>query len=73
MVSAPTGSGKTGILELAMVKLFADAHVKHGMFAPSPGAVKALYLAPNRALVQVTCSACCGTDSSDSAECRMLA
>ncbi|KAK9806413.1 hypothetical protein WJX73_003409 [Symbiochloris irregularis] len=52
VVSAPTGSGKTGILELAMIRLFAQAHTRNGSFAPSPGAVKALYLAPNRALVQ---------------------
>ncbi len=53
MVAAPTGSGKTGVMELALLRLMTRhldpatgaLNVKHGI-------VKALYVAPLRALVQ---------------------
>lgn len=54
VVSAPTGSGKTGILELTIIRLLATTYLSQsGDFRHIPGQVRVLYLAPNRALVQV--------------------
>lgn len=46
IVSAPTGSGKTGVFELAIVKLIMDSQAS----AIDMGAVKIVYLAPTKAL-----------------------
>ena len=52
VVSAPTGSGKTGVMELAMIRLFSKRITADGSFSPPAGAAKVVYLAPMRALVQ---------------------
>ncbi|KAL4421686.1 hypothetical protein ABPG77_010630 [Micractinium sp. CCAP 211/92] len=53
VVAAPTGGGKTVLLELAILRLLAR-HLAPGgaQFAHRPGHLKAVYLAPSRALVQ---------------------
>jgi len=53
VVSAPTGTGKTGVMELAILRLLARQLDEHGHLHVKPGALKAVYLAPSRALVQV--------------------
>ena len=53
VVSAPTGAGKTGVMELAILRLLARQVDEHGQLRVKPGALKAVYLAPSRALVQV--------------------
>ena len=43
-----------------MLRLFAMVHLdQHGTYTHQPGHVKALYLAPNRALVQVDHAGAC--------------
>ena len=53
VVSAPTGSGKTVLLELAIVQMLMK-HVDRatGAFNHKPGELKAIYMAPLKALVQ---------------------
>ena len=53
VVSAPTGSGKTLLLELAIVQMLMK-HVDRatGAFNHKPGELKAIYMAPLKALVQ---------------------
>ncbi|KAL4457640.1 hypothetical protein ABPG75_012505 [Micractinium tetrahymenae] len=53
VVAAPTGGGKTVLLELAILRLL-SRHLAPGgtQFAHQPGHLKAVYLAPSRALVQ---------------------
>lgn len=46
VVSAPTGSGKTGVFELAIIKLIMDFESS----AINTGAIKIVYLAPTKAL-----------------------
>lgn len=46
VVSAPTGSGKTGIFELAIIKVIMDAEQRRTI----TGAAKIIYLAPTKAL-----------------------
>lgn len=53
VVAAPTGSGKTGVMELAILRLMANHINDQGQLHMKPGALKAMYLAPTRALVQV--------------------
>ena len=53
VVAAPTGSGKTGVMELAIMRLVARQIDNQGQLHVSAGAFKAIYLAPTRALVQV--------------------
>ena len=54
VIAAPTGSGKTGVMELAVLGLLA-AHVdSSGAFQLRLGMQKVVYLAPNRALVQAS-------------------
>ena len=53
-VAAPTGSGKTVVFELALCRLLAVAGCVDaaGRFVRRPGAVKAVFVAPMRAIVQ---------------------
>lgn len=53
VVAAPTGSGKTGVMELAILRLVARQIDHQGQLHLRGGALKAIYLAPTRALVQV--------------------
>lgn len=46
VVSAPTGSGKTGVFELAIIKLIMD----YQSIGINAGAIKIVYLAPTKAL-----------------------
>lgn len=52
VVAAPTGSGKTGVLELAILRVMSNYIDQRGAFNVNPGAAKIIYLAPIRALVQ---------------------
>jgi ATP-dependent DNA helicase HFM1/MER3 len=52
VVAAPTGSGKTGVMELAILRLLSKHIAPDGSFKPPGGAAKVVYLAPMRALVQ---------------------
>ncbi len=55
VVSAPTGSGKTGVMELAVMRLLRqrlDPEGKQLTGRDDPGRAKAVYIAPLRALVQ---------------------
>ncbi|MDP2438172.1 MAG: DEAD/DEAH box helicase [archaeon] len=55
LVVAPTGSGKTGIFELAIAKLFLEASAESGSSGSSAQQQrnkKALYMAPLKALIQ---------------------
>lgn len=53
VVSAPTGGGKTAIMELAILRLLSgNVCPASGAYRPRPGAAKTLYLGPVRALVQ---------------------
>jgi ATP-dependent DNA helicase HFM1/MER3 len=54
VVAAPTGSGKTGVLELAMLRMLSRCLGEQGQFCHQPGCVKAVYLGPTKALVQVS-------------------
>ena len=53
VLSAPTGAGKTGVLELCLLRLYLQHVQQDGSFQPPRGCLKALYLAPSLALVQV--------------------
>ena len=53
VVAAPTGSGKTGVMELAILRLVARQIDHQGQLHVRAGTFKAIYLAPTRALVQV--------------------
>lgn len=52
VVAAPTGSGKTGVMELAILRLISVYIDQHNQFVLKPGSLKIVYLAPIRALVQ---------------------
>ncbi|KAI8467024.1 MAG: hypothetical protein J3K34DRAFT_47254 [Monoraphidium minutum] len=52
VVAAPTGSGKTGVMELAMLRLWGKRLDAAGQLQAAQGRGKAIYLAPIRALVQ---------------------
>lgn len=52
VVSAPTGSGKTGVMELAMLRLLYRHIQSDGQLLSPKGRTKIIYLAPIRALVQ---------------------
>lgn len=54
VIAAPTGSGKTGVLELAVLRLVSANITEDGDYVHKPGCLKAVYLAPSRALVQVS-------------------
>ena len=53
VVSAPTGSGKTGVMELALLRLLRTHLDAAGLrIVSARGAAKAVYIAPMRAIVQ---------------------
>eukprot|EP00955_Chlamydomonas_euryale_P105857 365664-Chlamydomonas_euryale.AAC.15 len=53
VVSAPTGAGKTGVLELALLRMLSKQLDRGGLTLQGRrGGAKAVYLAPLRALVQ---------------------
>ncbi|KAL2620884.1 hypothetical protein R1flu_001089 [Riccia fluitans] len=52
VVSAPTGSGKTGIFELCILRLLARLLTPEGLFSQPRGALKIVYVAPTKALIQ---------------------
>lgn len=54
LISAPTGSGKTGVMELAILRLLSQRLDPSGasLAAPLAGSRKVVYLAPTKALVQ---------------------
>jgi replicative superfamily II helicase len=54
VIAAPTGSGKTGVMELAMLRLYSKLLDAGGNWPANRrgGLSKAVYLAPMRALVQ---------------------
>ena len=52
VVAAPTGSGKTGVMELAILRLISVYIDQNNHFVLKPGSLKIVYLAPIRALVQ---------------------
>lgn len=54
VVAAPTGSGKTGILELAILRMLSRALQGEQWPRHSNGQLRAIYLAPSKALVQVS-------------------
>ncbi|KAK9833183.1 hypothetical protein WJX74_009492 [Apatococcus lobatus] len=51
VVSAPTATGKTTILELAMLRTFSN-YIENGVFNLQPGSLKVIYLGPCKSLVQ---------------------
>lgn len=51
VVAAPTGSGKTIVMELAILRMLSK-YIRNGIFHPSLGATKVVYIAPTRSLVQ---------------------
>ena len=53
MISAPTGAGKTVVMELCMLRLYSGHLQRDGTFQSPQGRLKTLYLAPSLALVQV--------------------
>ena len=52
VVAAPTGTGKTVVMELSMLRLFSHNIDGNGIYRPKPGQMKVIYIAPTRSLVQ---------------------
>lgn len=52
VIAAPTGSGKTVILELAILRVLSTGVNEQGRFSHRGGSLRAVYLAPSKALVQ---------------------
>ncbi|KAL3683463.1 hypothetical protein R1sor_001485 [Riccia sorocarpa] len=52
VVSAPTGSGKTGLFELCILRLLSRLLSPEGLFNHPRGALKIVYVAPTKALIQ---------------------
>lgn len=52
VVAAPTGCGKTNVMELCMLRLFSRNLAADGMSLSKPGSMKVIYIAPTRSLVQ---------------------
>ncbi|CAH2045144.1 unnamed protein product [Thlaspi arvense] len=52
VVSAPTGSGKTVLFELCILRLLSKSISKEGRFLHAKGALKTVYISPSKALVQ---------------------
>ena len=58
VIAAPTGSGKTGVMELALLRMlqpFLEGPPGHETLRAPGGCTKAVYVAPLRALVQEKC------------------
>ena len=53
VVAAPTGSGKTGILELAILNTLSNRLQQNCGTFPASVRLRTIYLAPSKALVQV--------------------
>ncbi|CAH9124658.1 unnamed protein product [Cuscuta epithymum] len=52
VISAPTGSGKTVLFELCILRLLSRFISSEGVFAHAKGSLKTIYVAPSKALVQ---------------------
>ncbi|KAL1314782.1 hypothetical protein HN51_041606 [Arachis hypogaea] len=52
VISAPTGSGKTVLFELCVLRLLSRFISADGRFIHSKGSLKTVYIAPSKALVQ---------------------
>ncbi|KAI5428911.1 Sec63, variant 2 [Lathyrus oleraceus] len=52
VISAPTGSGKTVLFELCILRLLAKSISSEGRFIHVKGSLKTIYIAPSKALVQ---------------------
>ncbi|CAN8276345.1 unnamed protein product [Cochlearia groenlandica] len=52
VVSAPTGSGKTVLFELCILRLLSKSISRDGRFLHAKGALKTVYVSPSKALVQ---------------------
>lgn len=65
VIAAPTGSGKTVVLELAVLRMLFRSINKQGLFRHIRGSLRAVYLAPSKALVQVTMICMEGTEEYD--------
>ncbi|PHU27550.1 ATP-dependent DNA helicase MER3 -like protein [Capsicum chinense] len=52
VISAPTGSGKTVLFELCILRLLSRFISGEGKFIHTKGALKTIYVAPSKALVQ---------------------
>ncbi|XP_059449049.1 DExH-box ATP-dependent RNA helicase DExH17 isoform X2 [Corylus avellana] len=52
VISAPTGSGKTVLFELCILRLLSKFISEEGRFIHLKGTLKAIYIAPSKALVQ---------------------
>lgn len=52
VISAPTGAGKTGVLELAMLRLLSKHLTTEQSLQPLQGGHKIVYIGPIKALVQ---------------------
>ncbi|VFQ70354.1 unnamed protein product [Cuscuta campestris] len=52
VISAPTGSGKTVLFELCILRLLSRFISTEGVFVHAKGSLKTIYIAPSKALVQ---------------------
>ncbi|KAL3526077.1 hypothetical protein ACH5RR_014449 [Cinchona calisaya] len=52
VISAPTGSGKTALFELCILRVFSKFISTEGKFIQLKGTLKTIYIAPSKALVQ---------------------
>ncbi|CAG7895419.1 unnamed protein product [Brassica rapa] len=52
VISAPTGSGKTVLFELCILRLLSKSISSDGRFLHAKGALKTVYISPSKALVQ---------------------
>ncbi|XP_013615931.1 PREDICTED: ATP-dependent DNA helicase MER3 homolog isoform X3 [Brassica oleracea var. oleracea] len=52
VISAPTGSGKTALFELCILRLLSKSISSDGRFLHAKGALKTVYISPSKALVQ---------------------
>lgn len=68
VVSAPTGSGKTGVFELAIIKMIMNSEQRENYL----GAAKVIYLAPTKALCTERCNDWAKKFSSFNLECIEL-
>ena len=74
VVAAPTGSGKTGVLELAILNTLSNRLQQNGGPFPASVRLRTIYLAPSKALVQVQSTLLvCYTGVQQSAQTSLLA